>query len=180
MHKEFRQGLFNFGRAVIRSCTIRCCWAVWNQALLILQIFSLQKPHCTTTAMYNGCVKAKENMHPLLCLERTNNSPSHLDRACALCLVNRGSSYTKASEQNPNRKERGFHSNLRHWEDSYTLVWIGCFPSVLRNFPSHNYQNCHLVVIYLCLCLLCLLKLSQARCTSGFTFTQSTCFKLKS
>lgn len=35
----------------------------------------LGKPHCATTAMYNRCVKAKENMHPLLCLERTNKPP---------------------------------------------------------------------------------------------------------
>lgn len=32
------------------------------------------KPHCATTEMYNRCVKAKENMHPLLCLKWTNKS----------------------------------------------------------------------------------------------------------
>lgn len=71
-----------------------------------------QRTTTTTTAMYNRCVRAKENMHPLLCLEWTKQvTITSQQNMCSVfpSVANRGNSYAKATEQNLNRKWR-FHS----------------------------------------------------------------------
>lgn len=84
-HGEMKTKLIRQDKRLLTSI---CCiqprtTLFWEGSPTILHSYSLKlgiahfpniqtaKPHCTTTAMYNRCAKAKENMHPFLRLEWT-------------------------------------------------------------------------------------------------------------